>query len=188
MFKVTQPISDRAGLKTDLPTSGQVLWSPDASASPANLHGGGEGGAGKRLAQWPGGVLFSELPPSSMHGGKQDTPKGQKDFKNSLAAPSTLSPFASHQLASHLQVGFRHQHGGQRPWPESRDQGVGKLSLSMTCAKGVKHALRTYHPDKALSLGRCPELGPRLCLRGGSPQDTHRPWQTQSTLPGPSTF
>ena len=59
LFKVTQHISDIAGLKTDL-TSGQVLWSPDSSTFPTDLHGGGAPWIGK--SDWPSSprVFFPE--------------------------------------------------------------------------------------------------------------------------------
>ena len=64
LFKVTQHISDRAGLKTDL-TSGQMLWSPDSSNLPRrSAWRWGPMDREKWLAQYPQGVLFSELPPN----------------------------------------------------------------------------------------------------------------------------
>lgn len=131
LVKVTQCIGDRAGLKTDLLTFGQVLSSPDSSTSPANLYGGGAGQRGKAIGPGAHGVLVSELPPNGRHIGEQDTPKGQKYFKNSLTAPSALS-VPSHQLASHLQIGFHHlpvDRGCCQLCPESGDGSVGSLGI-----------------------------------------------------------
>lgn len=144
LFKVTQHISDRAGLKTDL-TSGQVLWSPDSSTSPADLHGGGAPWI--RKSDWPSSprvfYFLSCLPTRDR--GEQNTPKGQKSSPPHLpTAGFTLANwFPSPAWWTEAVVSCVSN-------PETRVSGVLELwlSLSVTHARRVKNAPKTYDLDK----------------------------------------
>lgn len=88
---------------------------------------------GKAIGPVAHGVLFSELPPNSMHGGEQESPEGQKYFKNSLTAPFCplliFSP-AGFTLANwFLSPAWWTEAVCCQLHPESRDQGVGSFGI-----------------------------------------------------------
>lgn len=145
----------RAELKTDL-TPGQVLASPDPSAAPTNLRGGGADrarcGCPVPPLPTPPPVFLSELPPGSTQGGEPDTPTGQKCFE-SLAAPLSSPNLPTSWLSARTLVPVTcwvdrgHCRGGLSPGTQT-----GAVSV-LVHSKGEKNILKTHHLDKALNLG-----------------------------------
>lgn len=79
LLKVTWRISDRAGLKTDLP-SGQAPPSPDSSTSLTSPHKGGPDRDRQGLAQRPSVLLFPSCLPAACREVSSSPPRDKGYF------------------------------------------------------------------------------------------------------------